>query len=314
MFRRTMRPKTRKQKARQTRLFLSHQTQWKYATFLVLVAPAIFLRLLTAAYPIGTSLYLSFTNLNLISGTNRFVGWRNYPLMLYNFGVQSAISYTIIFVIASTILELAFGLGIALLLNATFRGRQFARMINLIPWAIPTIVAAYAFRWLLDDQFGPLSHWAYLVSGERVVPLISPFGARLSLILVNVWKNAPFMAVVFLAALQGVPEELYEAARVDGATSWRRFRSITLPMMRPLMVTMGVFFLVFQLASFDLIYGLTSGGPGVATSVLALRIYQEGLLFFKFGFASAISMVLLVLVAVVGIIGLALFRRFDVSA
>jgi multiple sugar transport system permease protein len=173
-------------------------------------------------------------------------------------------------------------------------------------------VAAYAFRWILDDQFGMIPHWVYLVSGERSAPLISPLGAQVSLILANVWKNAPFMAVVFLAGLQGVPEELYEAARVDGANAWQRFRSITVPMVTPLMIAMGMFFVVWQLASFDLIYGMTGGGPGVATMVLALRIFQEGLLFFKFGFASALSVVLLLLVGMVGLAGLLLFRRVEV--
>ena len=131
--------------------------------------------------------------------------------------------------LGSTLLQLVVGLLVALLLNAKFRGRGFARSINLIPWAIPPIVAAYAFRWLLDDQFGLIPHWINVISGERLAPLSSPFWRKLSLILVNVWKNAPFMAVVFLAGLQGVPEDLYEAAKVDGANGLQRFWAITLP-------------------------------------------------------------------------------------
>src|ERR671924_490244 len=104
----------------------------------------------------------------------------------------------------------------------------------------------------------------------------SPLAAQVSLVLVNVWKNAPFMAVVFLAGLQGVPEELYEAAKVDGASALQRFRAITFPMILPLLIAQGMFFVVWQLAAFDLIFGLTNGGPGVSTVVLSLRIFQEG--------------------------------------
>jgi multiple sugar transport system permease protein len=199
------------------------------------------------------------------------------------------------------------------LLNASFRGRAFARTINLIPWAIPTIVAGYIFRWLLDDQFGLLPNWVFQVSGARMVTFISPVGAQVAVILVNVWKDAPFIAIVFLAGLQGIPQDIYDAATVDGANAWQRFWRITMPLVMPLVITMGLFRVVWSLASFDLVYGLTQGGPGVATTVLALQVFQQGILFFKFGFASAISVVLLVLVAVVGLVALRLFRQADVT-
>jgi multiple sugar transport system permease protein len=277
------------------------------------VAPAFLLRLSTAASPILQTIYLSFTNLSILEGSNEFVGWENYLAMSSDYGVRGALTFTIIYVLASAVLQLIVGMLAALLLNASFRGRAFARTINLIPWAIPTIVAGYAFRWLLDDQFGMIPHWVYLLSGERLVTFISPWGARLAVILVHVWKDAPFMAVVFLAGLQGISQEVYDAATVDGASAWQRFWRITIPLVMPLLITMGLFRIVWSLASFDLVYGLTFGGPGVATSVLALRIFQEGILFFKYGFASAISVVLLILVAIIGVAALGLFRRTDVT-
>jgi multiple sugar transport system permease protein len=285
----------------------------RYLLFSVLVAPAFLLRIATAAYPILQTIYLGFTNLSILDNTNEFVGLQNYLKMPFDFGVRGAFTFTIIFVLASTILNLVFGLLIALLLNTSFSWKPFARTINLIPWAIPTIVAGYLFRWLLDDQFGMIPHWVYVLTGERMVALISPWGARIAVILVQVWKDAPFMAIVFLAGLQGIPEELYDAAIVDGANVWQRFWRITIPLVAPLVITLGVFRVVWSLANFDLIFGLTFGGPGVATSVLSLRIFQEGILYFKFGFASAISVVLLILVGIVGMIALRLFRRYDVS-
>lgn len=301
------------QKLNRRRVSLRQTTRRRYLLFIALIAPAFLLRIFTSAYPILQTIYLSFTNLNLLDNTNEYVGWQNYSAMVNDYSVKAAFNFTVIYVVSSTILLLIIGMLIALLLDATFRGRTFARTINLIPWAIPTIVAGYAFRWLLDDQFGLIPYWANLVSGEQMVVFISLWGARTAVILVQVWKDAPFIAIVFLAGLQGIPSEVYDAARVDGANAWQRFWRITLPLVMPLVITMGLFRTVWTLANFDLVYGLTFGGPGVATSVLALRIFQEGILFFKFGYASAISVILLILVGVIGLIALLLFRRLEVN-
>ncbi len=182
--------------------------QRRTLTFLLLVAPIVILRLYTAAYPIAQTAYLSLTNSSLLSGTSELIGLENYRALANDVTLVGAVRFTLIFVLGSTLLQLVIGLLVALLLNARFRGRGFVRSINLIPWAIPPIVAAYAFRWLLDDQFGLIPHWINVVFAERVAPLSSPVLAQVSLVLVNVWKNAPFMAVVFLAGLQGVPEDL----------------------------------------------------------------------------------------------------------
>jgi multiple sugar transport system permease protein len=285
----------------------------RFLLFALLIAPAFILRIVTAAYPIYQTFQLSLTNLDLIGGTNEFVGIKNYQNMLTDYGVRGALSFTTILIVSSTILDLVIGMLIALLLNESFRGRAFARTINLIPWAVPTIVAGYAFRWLLDDQFGLLTTWFFEITGIRAVLFISEFSARLTVVLVHVWKDAPFIAVIFLAGLQGIPVELYDAAKVDGASAWRRFWDVTLPLIMPLAVTMGLFRLLWSLGNFDLVYGLTQGGPGVSTSVLALQVFRTGILFFKFGMASAMSMVLFAFVGVIGLIGLWLFRKTEIS-
>ena len=296
-----------------SRIFLSRTTRRRYLLFLLLVAPAFLLRLTTAAYPILQTIYLGFTNLDILKGTNDFIGLGNYLSMSSNIGVRSATGFTLIFILTTTVLDLIIGMLIALLLNSNFRGLPFARTINLIPWAIPTIVAGYAFRWLLDDQFGLLPFWVTQLTGLRPAIFIDPLSSQLAVILVHAWKDAPFMAIIFLAGMQGIPVDLYDAAKVDGANAWQRFWSLTVPLIMPLTITMGLFRLVWSLGSFDLVYGLTSGGPGVSTAVLALQVFREGILFFKFGFASAISVILLILVAVVGVIGLWLFRKSEVT-
>ncbi len=299
--------------ATSSRLFLSRTARRRYLLFLLLVAPAFLLRLTTAAYPILQTIYLSFTNLSILKGTNEFIGLGNYLSMGNNIGVRSATAFTIVFILTTTILDLVIGMLIALLLNSRFRGLTFARTINLIPWAIPTIVAGYAFRWLLDDQFGLLPFWVTQLTGLRPAIFIDSFAAQIAVILVHAWKDAPFMAIIFLAGMQGIPEDFYDAAKVDGASAWQRFWMLTVPLIMPLTITMGLFRLVWSLGSFDLVYGLTFGGPGVATSVLALQVFREGILFFKFGFASAISVILLILVAIIGVIGLWLFRKSEIT-
>jgi len=292
---------------------ISKLTRKRYLVFAALVIPAFLLRFGTAAYPILQTIGLSFTNLSILKGTDEFVGFANYLAMFRDYGVRNAFVFTMVFVVSTTLLDLAVGMAIALLLNSQFRGQLFGRTINLIPWAIPTIVAGYVFRWLLDDQFGLIPYWLEQLLGIHAVIFIKPLASQIAVILVHVWKDAPFMAVIFLAGMQGISTELYDAAKVDGANAIQRFWSLTVPLIMPLTITMGLFRLVWSLGSFDLVFGLTQGGPGVATSVLALEIFREGILFFNFGYASAISVVLLILIAIIGYLGLRLFRKTEIS-
>lgn len=285
----------------------------RYLIFFLLVGPALLLRLFTAVYPVVQTVYLSFFEVDLLSQINRFVGLQNFRHLVSERAIGNILFFTLIFIAASTVLELILGMGVATLLNARFRGRKIARTVNLIPWAIPTIVAALGFRWMLDSEYGLVTDWIYRIFGWRPELLISPTLAQLSVILVNVWKNTPFMAVVLLAGLQSIPVEFYEAAKIDGATSFQRFRYITIPLSTPLVITLGLFFVIWQLASFDLIYGMTQGGPGVATTLIAYRIFQRGMLWFDWGTASALSVLLILIVAAVGVLGLYLFRRYEVT-
>ena len=297
-----------------SRLTVSPNWQRRRAmTFAALVIPVFALRLVTSAYPIANTIWLSFTNLQLIDQTNAFVGLENFVKMPQDPAIQSALGFTIVNVLVSSALQLVFGLLIALLLNANHRGRNFGRSINLIPWAIPGIAAAYAFKWLLDDQFGLVPEWIHLVTGVRPLIFLTVFGARTALILLTLWKSVSFTAILFLAGLQGVPVELYEAARVDGANAWQRFWSITLPLVMPLIVTMSLFLMIGQLGGIDLAYGLTGGGPGTATATVGLRVFQEGLLFYKFGYASAIAVVLLLVIALLGLVGVFANRKVEVN-
>ena len=285
----------------------------RYLVAFLLLLPAVGLRLFTTAYPLFQTFYLSLTNHNPAFPPEKFIGLKNFVRISHDLSVRSSVTFTLIFVLASTLLQLFFGLGVASLLNSKFKGRSVVRAINLIPWAIPMVVAAIGFRWMYDRDYGMISDLVARVIGVRIAWLISFTGARVAVIATNTWKSTPFLALVFLAALQGVPAELYEAARVDGANRFRMFGSITLPLILPQATTMGLFMVVWQLASFDLIYAMTGGGPGFATSVLAYNIYQAAFGGLNFGYASAISLVLFVVVLVTGSLGVLLYRRVEVN-
>ena len=285
----------------------------RYLAAFLLLLPAVGVRLFTVAYPLVAVFNLSLTNYNPAFPPTEFIGLKNFQRMAVDVGVRSSISFTIIFVLVSTFLELALGLLIALLLNNQFRGRTSVRAVNLIPWAIPMVVAALGFRWMYDREYGIISDLFARVTGVHIAWLSQFWTARIAVIATNVWKSTPFLALVFLAALQGVPAELYEAARVDGANPFQMFRKITFPLILPQATTMGLFMLVWQLAAFDLVYAMTGGGPGFATQVLAYNIYQAAFGGLNFGYASAISLVLFLLVIVMGGLGLLLYRRVEVS-
>ena len=279
--------------------------------FCILVLPAVALRLFTAVWPIIATIDWSFRRVDAM-GAGNYVGFANYSRFLGDQVMTASFSFTFWYVIASTILQICLGLLVSLLLNAAFKGRAIARSINLIPWAVPLIVAAMGFRWLLDDQYGLINDLLIRVGLPPVHWLIQADTARLGVIAANVWRNTPFIAMIFLAGLQGIPQDLYEAAQLDGAGPVQLFRYVTLPLVLPLVITMSMFFAIWQLASFDLIYGMTQGGPGFATSVLAWQIYKQAFQAFNFGYASAISVVLLLVIALFGAFGYMLFRTRQV--
>jgi len=282
----------------------------RYLAATLLLLPAVALRLFTAFYPFVHTFYLALTNYNPAFPPAKFIGFGNLKRMAGDAGVTS--TFTILFVLISTLLELILGLAVGSLLNKQFKGRGIARAANLIPWAMPMVVCAIGFRWMFDGDYGIFPDLIWRVTGLRFPWLISFWGSRAAVIITNVWKSTPFLGLVFLAALQGVPAELYEAARVDGANAWQSFRSITLPLLLPQATTMGLFMLVWQLASFDLIFTMTGGGPGFATQVLAYNIYQAAFGGLNFGYASAISLALFAVVFVMGGLGLLIYRQVEV--
>ncbi len=262
------------------------------------VLPALGVFLLVAAFPLAQVVFLSFTQATLAATEPlRFVGLANYvDLLFHDPDFHQALVTTLVFAGVSVALETLLGLAIALLLNQRFPGRGWVRALVLLPWAIPTVVSAQMWRWMLHDIYGVINLLGVSlgVLPHKVAWLSQPATALPTLILVDVWKTTPFMVLLLLAGLQVIPQELYESAAMDGAGAWQRFRHITLPLLLPILVVAVIFRTVDALRVFDLVYVMTAGGSRTETlAVYARRVIID---FQELGYGSALSVVILALI------------------
>jgi ABC-type sugar transport system permease subunit len=269
-----------------------------------LVAPTIIIIALVAVYPILDSIRLSFLNNPLIPTGSTFVGLRNYIQVLGDPAFGSSFSLTIIFSVVSVALETLVGFAVALLMNQVFPGRGLVRTAILIPFAFPTIVSGQIWLLMLNAQNGVLTYlfqiFHLLAPGDSL--LRTPTGVIIAAVMIDVWKTTPFMALLLLAGLQGIPNELYEAAGVDGSSKWQQFWTITLPLLRSALLIALLFRLLDALRAFDLFYILTGGGREIQT--LALYSYANMFVGTTFDFTPGVAaaVILFVICAIVGIV------------
>ncbi len=253
---------------------------------LLLVAPAVLVLAGVALYPLVAAVALSLQRVVLVFGEREFIGLDNYRFLLQDPRFWSALGNTAYFTLVAVSLELLLGLPLALLLHARFAGRGAFRAGILIPWAIPTVVSARLWAWLFNADYGLVNA---LLPGPALNWLGSPRLALHAAILVDVWKTTPFVALLLLAGLQGIPEELFRAARVDGAGAWRTFRSVTLPLLRPALALALLFRALDAFRVFDALYVLTEGGPANTTETLSLYAYKTLMRSGDFGYGSTLA-------------------------
>ena len=241
-----------------------------------MVAPAVATILLVALFPLGWTIWESFHlhDLRMPWMGQPFVGFENYGEVLRDRRFWGAMGHTLWFAAASVSLELVLGCVLALAMNRTFRGRALVRASILIPWAIPTVVGALVWRFMFEGLENWLTH-------DRL--------AWVPIILADTWKETPFVALLLLAGLQGIDPTLYEAARIDGASAWRQFRFVTLPLLMPAILVALIFRTMNAFRVFDLIYVLTGGGPGTATEPIALYTFNSLMHNLRFGYGSTLS-------------------------
>jgi multiple sugar transport system permease protein len=265
-----------------------------------MLSPALAVIALVAAYPIGYAIWLSLNEYSVrVPGLSRFAGFDNYTEALGATEFWDAVVTTFLFTGISVGLELAIGIGMALAMHEAFKGRGLLRTVVLVPWAVLTVVSAITWRTIFEPNLGlaPQVLSALALPGEDVVWLGEQGYALAVMVLADVWKTAPFMALLLLAGLQVIPGDLYDAAKVDGATAWQRFVRITLPLLTPAILVALIFRTLDALRIFDLPYVLTRGAND--TTTLSLLAHQELTNNRLIGYGSALSVLTFVIVMAV---------------
>lgn len=264
----------------------------------LMVLPAIGTIVLVALFPLAWTAWesLHLHDLRMPWRGRPFVGVENYRQLFEDPRFWAATWHTALFVVVTVSAELLIGLVLALGLERIRRGRGLARVLVLLPWAIPTAVAALIWRFMFEGRSGVANHILMAVGllDEPLIWFVGATTAWVPVMLGDIWKMTPFVTLLLLAGLQNIPDALYEAARMDGAGAWQRFREVTLPLLRPALLVALLFRTLDALRVFDLVYVLTGGGPGTATEPLSVFAFQELLQNLRFGYGSAISMMVFV--------------------
>ena len=270
-------------------------------TGLLLVAPAVLLVAAFTLYPFARALYTS-TQLSSPLLEEKFVGLQNYRDVFTSSYFLDAARTTSLFATVAVPILVVLGVLVALLLNEAFFGNAFLRAGMLLPWAIPASAAGVIWKWVFLDDSGALNASLYSlgVIGDYIPWLTTPSLARMAVVVVFIWTQLPLVSILLLAALQAIANDLYDAAAVDGASTFSRFRHVTLPGIRPMLVIVTVYEVLMALTTFDLVYSLTGGGPGTATTLLTYFIWSETFTQLSFGQGAALA-VIIALVSLVAI-------------
>jgi multiple sugar transport system permease protein len=263
----------------------------KSVLIVLCLIPALGLLLLFLTYPLGLGVWLAFTDTQ-IGSEGAYIGLDNYISLFGDRIFLMSVGNTLLYTIVATIGKFALGLWLALLLNNNLPFKSFLRAILLIPWIVPTVLSALAFWWIYDPQFSIISYLLVDVLGWRdtyIDFLGQPWNARFSLIAANIWRGIPFVAICLLAGLQTISPSLYEAAMLDGATAWQRFRHVTFPMLMPILAVVLTFSVIFTFTDFQLVYAITRGGPVNSTHLMATLAFQRAIPGGQLGEGAAIA-------------------------
>jgi multiple sugar transport system permease protein len=283
-------------------------------TFLgfLFVAPAELILLMFLAYPFLLGLWLGVTD-TLVGREGHYIGFENYISLTKDPTFWLTVFNTFLYTVVAVFLKAILGIGLAVVLNRDFKGKGLMRAIVLLPWIIPTALSAICFWWLYDSTFSGIS-WVLMrlgIIGGFIDFLGDPWNARFSLIVANVWRGVPFFTIGLLAGLQTINPDLYEAAEIDGASAWKKFRRITLPLLMPLLTVVTVFSTIWTFADFQLVWIITKGGPGGATHIFGTLSFQRAMQGGHFGEGAAISNFMLPILVACVFIAFMFLRRED---
>lgn len=282
------------------------RTAWMF------LGPGLALLTLFTAWPLVRTAYLSFTDYNLLTSPE-WVGLDNYRTLVADPQVANALKNTVLYAVVVTPITIALALAFALALNARFFGRGFVRTAVFVPFVVSLAVVSIAFRFLLDPNYGLISHWLGAVGlAPANGALAQPGTAMVAIMVVGVWKNVGFYMVMFLAGLQSIPGDLYEAAELDGANRFQKFRAVTMPLLSNQTMLVSILAATASFQVFDQIKVMTNGGPAMSTETLVVLVNRVGISNLKFGYGSAVSVVLLVLILALSLVQYLYFGRRQV--
>jgi len=272
------------------------------------ITPAILIVLILTTLPSLFTISISFRDWSLLSAKKPFVGFDNYLRMFQDEGVINGLRLSFQFLVMVVPLIIFFGMLMALLLNQKTRLRGIYRALFLMPWVLSMVVVGLNMRWIFDEQTG-LINYALNLLGLKSLPWFSSGSLAFIVIgIAQVWRLAPFAMVIILAGLQSIPEEINDAAKVDGANNWQRFWTITIPLLKPVLLVLIV---ILSLATFnmvDLIMVMTTGGPGTSTKLISYYMYEQSFAFLRFGYGATMAMVLFVVNVILTVIYIRLIR------
>jgi len=257
--------------------------------------PAVIWMFIFTVYPLISSLWMSFNNVKIV-GPDKFIGLKNYIRLFQDDYVWNSAKLTCIMVLLTVVIQVILGLFLAIMMNAEFRGRRYFRTLFSLPIYVAPIAIGYLGHTIFFEQGGPLNIVITSLGFKAIPWLSNPTWAFISICMIEVWIATPFCFMVLLAGLQGLPDEVYEAARLDYKSEWKIFMKITLPMLMPVILVVFLLRLVTSLRILDTVYALTAGGPGTATEVYSLITYRAAMKFFDFGYGAALSYILLIVV------------------
>jgi len=279
-----------------------------------LVAPAVLILLLLIAYPFCVAIWLSLTDKVIArSDTGNFIWFANFAKLFKDSIFQRTAINTFNFALVSVFFKLVLGLLMALVLDEVKLFKNFFRGILLLPWIVPTSLSALGWLWMFDSQFSVINHllldWGLIQ--EKIIWLGVPATAMLSVQIVNIWRGIPFFGISLLAGLQAIPQELYEAAEIDGANAWSKFWKVTFPLLMPVTAVVTLFSIVQTFADFQIVYVLTRGGPLNSTHLFATLTHQTAILAGRLGEGAAVSLFIFPVLVIAVILQLRYLQKQD---
>ncbi|BDZ75865.1 carbohydrate ABC transporter permease [Claveliimonas bilis] len=280
-----------------------------------MISPAMLIIIGLMLYPLIYTLYLTVADYNVLTGVNNgFTGIEKYVRVLTDSDFWNAMGVTMYFVAGSLVLQTILGFIVALFLNIPFKGQKLLRAVMLAPWAVPTVVNAQLWNWILNASYGALNKLLLQIGliDEPIVWLGDPKLAMNVIILADTWKMLPLFVIMLLAGMSTIPESHYEAAKLEGAGFWFSFRKITFPLLKPMLLVVLIMRTAQAMRVFDIVYMLTQGGPNSSTMTISYYTYYQTFGLFDFGYGSALAMIVTVLTVGIAVIYKKVLKSDDI--